>query len=66
MRFGLRLLNGNELCHGCVRKTGCNTGIALPPEAAAKSPNREKAKHPTPLNRVIEVGFDKQEILELS
>ena len=38
----------------------------LSPEAAAKARNGEKARRPTPSNRVFEVGFDKKEILELS
>ena len=66
MRSGLRMLIGDELRHCCVRKTGGSTDIVFPPEAAAEPRNGEKAKHPTSWNRVIEVGFDKKEVLELS
>ena len=66
MRFVLRLLIVNELCHLWARKTGCSTGIVFPPEATAKPRIRERVRQPTPSNRVIEVGFDTKETLGLS
>ena len=66
IRFVLRLLIGNQLCHLWLRKTGCSTDIVFPPEAAARPRSEESARQPTPSNRVIEVGFDTKKILGLS